>query len=375
MMSIFLTTLSGFNANTSAVGKKCGSEFIREIDGKNPGYLPDVPLSSRMNSHLLVLCLFALSLTPITSFAMVCKTQGAGETVIRADLDSTVAIPASVPDGDVVWRSERLNIQVECAKDGMPSVQEEVVLHLNPDNRHIGQGIRAGLSLAGVDYLQSGGRIGTGHYLPVCHEGAGNIGACPKVLFNLSFAVFIQKFGATPHSGVASDLLDYRVFQLDSGQGLDAVPGHSLDYRINNLGGLRFVACDAELQVVPENVDFGSIGIQQVAVGKVIERRPFSLITRRSCDSPFSLGARFKPVSGRLAGTYLVPTGNDGVGIRIVSARDDLLLRYNEPFHLADLLNDTASASVDFNAELIWHKANPTAGPFEAQVMVDLFYK
>lgn len=317
----------------------------------------------------------ALLLSPATSFALVCKTQGAGETTIRADLDSTVAIPASVPDGEVVWRSERLDIQVECSKDSMPSVQEEIFLYLNPDNLKVGQGVRAGLTLAGVDYLQSSGRISTGHYLPVCHEGVGNIGACPKTGFNLTFSVFIQKSGPTPYSGVASDLLDYRVFQLDSAAGADPLPGHSLDYRINNLSGLRFVACDAELQVVPETIDFGDIGIQQVAVGKVIERRPFSLVTRRNCASPFSLGARFRPVSGTLSGTHLIPTGNDGVGIRILSARDESVLPYNEPFHLADLLNDTQTASVDFNAELVWQKTNPKAGPFGAEVMVDLFYK
>lgn len=321
------------------------------------------------------LLLMLLLLSPATSFALVCKNQGTGETTLRADLESTVAIPASVADGDIVWRSERLDIQVECSKDGMPSVQEEIFLYLNPDNLKIGQGIRAGLTLAGVDYVQSGGRISTGHYLPVCHEGEGNIGACPKTRFNMPFSVFIQKSGPTPYSGVASDLLDYRVFQLDSAAGADPLPGHSLDYRINNLSGLRFVACDAELQVVPESVDFGNVGIQQVAVGKVIERRPFSLVTRRSCDSPFSLGARFRPVSGSLSGKLLIPKGNDGVGIRILSARDASVLPYNEPFHLADLLNDTQAASVDFNAELIWHKPNPKAGPFEAEVMVDLFYK
>lgn len=321
------------------------------------------------------LLLIVLLLNPATGFAMICKTQGTGETVVRADLESTVAIPASVAEGEVVWRSERQDIRVECSKDSMPSAREEIFLYLNPDNLQIGQGIRAGLTLTGVDHVQSSGRLSTGHFLPVCHEGAGNIGACPKAVFNLAFSVFIQKFGPTPYSGVASDLIDYRVFQLDGVAGINPVPGKHLDYRIANLGGLRFVACDAELQVVPESIDFGSIGIQQVAVGKVIERRPFSLITRRTCDSPFSLGARFKPVSGRISGKHLIPSANDGVGIRIVNARDDSVLPYNEPFHLVDLLNDTQAASVDFNAELVWQKSNPKAGPFDAEVMVDLFYK
>jgi type 1 fimbria pilin len=336
------------------------------------------PLRERARSHVFPstrALLLTLLLSPATCFALVCKTQGSGETTLHADLGSSVAIPTNVPEGEVVWRSERLELQVECAKDGMAATQEEIFIYINPENRHIGQGIRAGVTLEGIDHLQSSGRIRTGHFLPVCHEGEANIGACPKVGFNLAFSVFIQKFGPTPPSGVASNLQDYRVLQLDSGAGLNPMPDASLGYQINNLNGLRFVACDAELQVMPESVEFGNVGIQQVAVGKVIERRPFSLVTRRDCDSPFSLGARFKPVTGHVAGDYLIPAANNGIGIRILNSRDDSVIRYNEPFHLADLLGDTQAASVDFNAELVWQTQTPKAGPFEAEVMVDLFYK
>lgn len=319
--------------------------------------------------------LLALLLCPLPGFAMVCKLQGSGETTVRADLESTVAIAQNLAEGEVVWRSQRHDLQVECAKDGMPSVREEIHLNLNPDNLSIGQGIRAGITLGGIDYVRSSGRIATGQYLPVCRESEGNIGACPKARFNLVFSTFIQKFGPTPPSGVASDLVDYRMFQLGSASGVDSTADIGLDYRINNLSGLRFIACDAELQVLPQNVEFGNIGIQQVEIGKVIVRRPFSLVTSRNCASPFSLGARFRPVGGHLAGDLLVPTGNDAVGIRLRRANDESLLPYNEPFHLADLLSDSQSASVDFNAELLWRKKAPSAGPFEAQLMIDLFYK
>lgn len=332
----------------------------------------------RTCSHVLPsarVLLLALLLSPATCFALVCKTQGAGETTIRADLGSSVAIPSNVPEGEVVWRSERLDLQVECVKDGMAAAREEIFLYINPDNRLIGQGIRSGVTVAGIDYLQSSGRISTGQFLPVCREGEANIGACPKVVFNLGFSVFIEKFGPTPPSGVASEVNDYRVLQLDSGAGLNPLPGATLSYQINNLNGLRFIACNAGLQVLPETIEFGNVGIQQVAVGTVIERRPFALVTTRECDSPFSLGARFKPVTGTLAGDYLIPAANTGVGIRIVNRRDASILRYNEPFHLADLLGDNKAARVDFDAELVWQSKIPKAGPFEAEVMVDLFYK
>ncbi|RMT80643.1 fimbrial protein [Pseudomonas viridiflava] len=315
-------------------------------------------------------------LTPTPVFALVCKAQGTGETVIRGQMSSSVAIPASVADSEVVWRSEPLDIRVDCFKNGQQALQEEVFVYLNPDNLMIGQGIRAGLALNGVDYVQSGGRIATGQYVPACHEGDANIDQCPKTSFNLRFSVFIQKFGQTPPSGVASTLLDYRFFQLD-GAGQQPIPGRSLGYMIDNLTGLRFVACDAELQVVPETVEFGELPIQKVAVGRVFATQPFSLVASRACDSPFSINARFRPVGGSVsgAGDLLIPATNASVGIRIASAVNGNALRYNEPFHLAELLGETHASQADFNAELVWNTTRPNVGPFDAEVMVDLFYK
>lgn len=324
----------------------------------------------RWIGSFLLMALFG----PATAHALVCTAQDSGDTVIRDDLSSTVAIPASVPEGEVVWRSGRLNVKVICAREGQQAVQEEIFIHLNPDNLQIGQGIRAGLTINGIDYVHSAGRISTGQFLPVCHEGDDNIEACPRASFTLPFSVFIEKFGPTPPSGVASDLLDYRVFELAGGDGPGPIAGHSLSYTLNSLNGLRFVACDAELQVVPETVNFGSIGIQRVSVGKVFASQPFSLVANRSCDSPFSLNARWRPVSGTLAGNLLIPAMNPSLGIQIVTARG-ALMRYNEPFHLADLQGDDQSASMEFSAQLVWNNKNPSPGPFEAEVMVDLFYK
>ncbi|KAA8695874.1 Uncharacterized protein ALO80_03365 [Pseudomonas caricapapayae] len=329
-------------------------------------------LSARRCLHSIAVLLI---LNPTAVFALVCTAQGTGETEIHNDLSSTVAIPESTPDGEVVWRSEPLNIQVECAREGLQSVEEEIFVYLNPDNRVIGQGIRAGMTLQGIDHLQGSGRISTGSHLPTCHAGDGNVDNCPKVRFTLAFSVFIQKFGATPPTGVASDLLDYRFFQLGGATDSNRVPGRSLSYVINNLRGLRFVACDADLQVLPETVEFGDVAIHQVAIGKVIAAQTFSLLTSRTCDSPFSIDARFRPVTGNLSGDLLVPSGNDSLGIRIASAVNGQLLRYNEPFHLAELLGETNAASADFNAELLWNTNTPRPGPFNAEIMVDLIYK
>jgi hypothetical protein len=309
---------------------------------------------------------------PQAGMAMTCKTQGAGETVVRADLSSSVAIPATLPNGSVVWRSERLNLAVECARD-KPGPAEDVFVYLNPENLEIGQGIRAGVTLNGSDYLQSNGRIPVQQVLPACTDP--DLAACPKATFSLPFTVFIQKHGPTPPSGSASNLLDYRMFQIDSGNGMNPAPENNLNYVINNLSGLRFVACSAELRVMPETVEFGDVPMFNVRVGEVATFERFALATSRICTSPFSLNARFTPVSGTLSGDQLVPVNNDSIGIRITNARTNVPLRFNEPFHATDLLGENYSATADLNAELIWRKSEPTPGPFSAEVMVDLFYK
>ncbi|WP_296262227.1 MULTISPECIES: fimbrial protein [unclassified Pseudomonas] len=315
-----------------------------------------------------------LLLLPVTGMAMTCKTQGAGEAAIYADLSSTVAIPATLPDGRAAWRSERHHLVVECSRERFGPA-EDVVLYLNPDKQRIGEGIRAGITLNGVDYVHGSGPVATQHVLPACMEGVGNGPACPKAVFNLLFSVFIEKFGPTPPSGVASDLLDYRVFQIDSAQGMNPLPDNNLNYIINSLSGLRFVACNAELRVLPETVEFGIVPIQNVRAGEVATVRQFALATSRTCDSPYSLNARFTPVSGKLLGDVLVPVGNDSIGIRITRAPAHRPIRFNEPFHLIDLPDETYSGTTDFNAELVWQTRTPVAGPFSAQVMVDLFYK
>lgn len=324
-------------------------------------------------SHWCPTFLLAL-MVPATGMGMTCKTQGSGETAIYADLSSSVAIPATLPDGSAVWRSERLNVVVECSREASGPA-EDVVVYLNPENRQIGQGIRAGLTLNGIDYLQGNGRIPTQQVLPACSEGAGNIPACPKVNFNLPFSVFIQKYGPTPPSGAASDASDYRMFQIDSGNGMSPVPDNNLNYIINDLRGLRFVACNAQLRVLPETVDFGIVPIKNVRVGEVATFQRFALASSRTCDSPFSLNARFTPVSGRLSGDVLIPNDNNSIGIRITHAPAHRPIRFHEPFHIIDLLGDTYSGTADFNAELVWQTNTPVPGPFSAEVLVDLFYK
>lgn len=314
------------------------------------------------------LVLLALTvLAPASGLAMTCATRDGGQVESRLSPES-VAIPAGVADGTVVWRSRRIDVPLACHRDG-PGGEEEIVLHLNPDRVAAGTGVEIGLTLDGADHRRQSGILHTGVRAPACERNA----ECPSAFFNLAFSVFVEKRGETPYSGKASDQPDYRLFQVGGASG-PSLPGASFSYLFGNLAALRFIACEASLRVVPETVSFGEVAIAQVSVGSVIDSRPFALETRRDCESPFSLDARFRPVTGNLVGDVLVPVRNPGVGIRLRPADSEQALRYNEPFALSEL-HRTTDARREFLAELLWQAANPRPGPFEAEVMIDLFYK
>lgn len=326
-------------------------------------------------SHVLRGAVVLLLLVPSTAHSMLCSLEGSGETLLRGDFGPTLAIPATLPDGALLWRADEILRRVTCVKDNAQPASEEVVLQVNPMGQTLGTGVRAGITWNGVDYLQQTGHIATGAHLPACPTAGSAEPACAGVSLDLRLSVFLEKSGATPYSGQVSHQASYEVFRLGSHLD-DATPAStSLAYQLDNLAGLRFIGCDAQLQVMPETIDFGKVPMQDVAVNAVAATRTFTLLSSRACEASFSVAARFQPVSGVLTDNLLVPQGNDSVGIRISHADDAEVVPFNRYFHLADLLGDSPSAVSRFNAELVWRTPRPVPGPFSAELLIDLVYK
>lgn len=316
-----------------------------------------------------------LLLAPGSAHSMACSVEGSGETLLRGDFGASLAIPATLPDGAVLWRSEEIQRRVTCMKDTAQTQAEEVVLQVNPTARPLGAGVRIGITWQGVDYHQQAGHIATGAHLPACPAAGTAEPACAAVSLDLRLSVFLEKFGVTPYSGQVSHQASYEVFRLGSHLESATPVSSSLTYQLDNLAGLRFVGCDAQLQVLPENIDFGKVAMQDVEVGAVAATRTFTLLSTRACETSFSVDARLQAVSGVVSDKLLVPLGNDSVGIRVSRADDATVIPFNRYFHLVDLLRNTPSALSRFNAELVWRTARPLPGPFTAEVLIDLVYK
>ncbi|KVT68462.1 hypothetical protein WK54_29440 [Burkholderia ubonensis] len=323
-------------------------------------------------SKLLSLLLLLLAWLPATSFALSCKADdGANSVTITQALGTDLAVQADAPDGTIIWESEPRTVNIICADDTKFG-RESVYFYLNPANAVVGKGIRVGIRYNGVALTQSSGKYDTGHH---SWEGCdwANCKGWPSAKFSLTFSVFVEKYGATPGTGQATTQTSYRVFQLDGQGGLNAKPNANINYELTGLNNVRFVPCSPQLTVSPGTVNFGDVFGLRAVVGSVITTKRVNLNLQRACTTPYTVNARFTPTAGTIVDGLLVPEKNDSVGISILRASNQEKLPYNAWFRLTDMSGSTP-ASINLDTQLIWRK-KPVAGPFNAAIVIDMFYK
>lgn len=322
--------------------------------------------------HLLLAALCTCTALPATGYALACREDGSGSTVDIAPLGTALAVNADAPDGTIIWESGPRSTNVIC-KDDYNHGREEVYFYLNPASVSIGQGIRAGIRYNSVPITQSTGKYGTGFF----SDRGCNLSSCvgwDKARFTLNFSVFIEKFGTTPQNGQASQLTQYRVFQLDGIRGLNATPNSNLNYIVTGVNDIRFVPCAPDLTITPSVVNFPTPS-RKAQIGEVASTATFNLSLRKACDTPYTVNARFAttPGGGSLINGLLVPDNNSSVGISLYREDTSQTLAFNEWFALAQL-NASGQTRHDFRADLKW-RTLPVPGAFDAAVIVDMFYK
>jgi len=322
--------------------------------------------------HLLLAALCTCAALPATSYALACREDGSGSTVDIAPLGTALAGSADAPDGTIIWESGPRSTNVIC-KDDSNHGREEVYFYLNPANVSIGQGIRAGIRYKSVPITQSTGKYGTGFFSDRGCTWA-NCTGWDQARFTLNFSVFIEKFGTTPQNGQASNLTQYRVFQLDGIQGLNNKPNSNLNYIVTGVNDIRFVPCAPELTITPSVVNFPTPS-RKAQIGEVASTATFNLSLRKACDTPYTVDARFAttPGGGSLINGLLVPDNNSSVGISLSREDTSQTLAFNQWFALAKL-NASGQTRHDFRADLKW-RTLPIPGAFDAAVIVDMFYK
>jgi hypothetical protein len=307
--------------------------------------------------------LLLVALGPATSYALTCKAVNGEESIISS-IGTTIAVPADVPDGTIIWESDKIIANVRCTNDVEGAGSEIIYLWTDPAGLgSIGQGVRIGIRFKNTLY-RSAARIDTGE--KSCYSGPAWV--CSQD-FSLPFSVIVEKFGSVPVSGQASTLAQYRVFQLD---GANSIIKGNLNYIVSGLSNIRFVPCSPDLSITPSVVNFRRVYAGTAENGKVASSAKFTLGLNKSCDTPLTVEAKFTPASGSVIGGLLVPPNNNSVGIRLSRVDDGKALPFSKWFKLVDL--GRQPDSIDFNADLIW-RAAPVMGAFEAAVVVDMTYK
>lgn len=316
--------------------------------------------------------IFISSVSPAPAFALTCKNQSDGSAVIRESLNTELAIPADAPDGTIIWESEEYTANVKCMDEWNSSTAENIYLYTNPAKVNIGSGIRIGMRYKGASYTQSNTKVETGYN---AWYGCTSIWSCSGwwAKFPLKFTIFIEKFGPTPSSGKAIQLNEYRVFQLDGKNGLNNKPDSNVNYIISGLGNIRFIPCSPELTIIPSVINFRRALSSTAVTGQVASSANFKLDLLKTCDTPYTVNARFRPVTGSVINNLLVPSNNNSVGISLVREENNFPVPYNSWFKLASLTG-SGQSRIDFRADLIW-RGKPIMGEFKAEAQIDMYYQ
>ncbi|BAO62800.1 hypothetical protein PPC_3453 [Pseudomonas protegens Cab57] len=325
-----------------------------------------------LTRRFLPLLLWAGVAWPATSHALACVEDGTNSAITKEALGTALAIAADAPDGTIIWESGPRSAKILCKED-YEAGREGVYFYINPAKVSIGTGIRLGIRYNNQLITQSSGAFHTGFYSD--HGCAwANCQGWDKARFTLNFSVFIEKYGATPPTGQASQLTSYRVFQLDGKGGLNPRPNTNLNYVVTGMDSIRFVPCAPELTISPSVVNFPRHS-RKPSIGEVASSASFSLNLRKDCDTPYTVNARFAttPGGGSVINGLLVPPNNNSVGISLSRNDSQQPLPFNDWFTLQTLMGKGQSHD-EFRADLKW-RSEPIPGAFDAAVVVDMYYK
>ncbi|AZD86706.1 hypothetical protein C4K14_3884 [Pseudomonas chlororaphis subsp. aureofaciens] len=313
------------------------------------------------------------------SYALACKKDGtqANDAVM---INTTIAVPNSLPKDTVLWRSGYYSISVTCWQDrGGPS--EYVYFYLSPRDTgltQLGPDLELGVHLNGTD-LRCTQLERCRVQLPIsfdfCPVGSGCKDKAQT--FPLSFNFFLSKRSqpGPGKEGALTGAMTYPAFQLDGAGGMNVSPDSNFVMTLTGLNQLRYVACATTLSISPKTVNFGGITSTGAQTNKVIKEVPFSITAIKSCNSVYGLNAVLTPVAATAADGYtLVPSNNTSVGISLLKQPSRSAIPFNKEFTLVAPTRDQTVVNT-FLAQLKWRTSKPKLGKFNATATIDVFYK
>ncbi|AMS18427.1 fimbrial protein [Pseudomonas chlororaphis] len=326
-----------------------------------------------------LVCLALLLMLTQKSYALAClknNSQAADAIMIN----TSIAVPNTLPKDTVLWRSENQSISVTCWQDGTgPS--EYVYLYLSPRDRgftKLGPDLELGIGMGGED-LRCSQLPNCRLQLPIHFNGCSNEYGCKyqAKTSSLNFNFFLSK-KSPPSVGKEGSLTvvpTYPAFQLDGIGGINPKPDSNFIMTLAGLSNLRYIACSSTLFISLKTVDFGSIAALSAQADKVIKEVPFSITTLKTCNSAYGLNARLTPVAATAADGYtLVPNNNSSVGISLLKQQGRSAIPFNKEFTLVENSRDQVVVN-DFLAQLKWLTSKAILGKFNATATIDVYYK
>ncbi len=324
----------------------------------------------------LVFLTFFLSIP--YSYALKCKEYYDDRTSDWITIDTTTAIPSTLPEGTILWRQPTQTITVACWVDINGQGGEKIYFYTNPNDMDLGDDIEVGVTFQGKDYLYStlpGGKLDIGWYV----RGCPNESVCGiyKERKSMTYSIFFSKKSPASEGreGSLSPLPSYRAFQFDGKGGVRR--GKSYNLTIHGLDKFRYVPCASTVSISPSTINFGQISTSGAATGATIKETPFTITERRSCDSVYGVSGYLDPLNATLSfdEKTLIPTDNNSVGINILDLSDQTIIPFKREFVLTAKGAGSQYNSREFLARLKWMVGTPKLGEFNAGATLNIFYK
>lgn len=308
-----------------------------------------------------------------------------GETSQLNTINTTIAVPNTLPKNTVLWRSPEISLKITCWAD-QASLTENVYIYLSPDDpgyTKLGPDLELGVTMNGTDYYCDNGmdvyqgmcRKMLDWRIPGCSTNLG----CGKNYYqaDLTISFFVSKRSA-PSTGKEGSLSgvagNYGAFQFDGVGGLNP-RGNNFRMSVTGLNKLRYVACSSKLSVSPSTINFGSANPDFAVPGKTIREVPFSITASKTCNSVYGLNAMLKPINATTPDNYaIIPNNNKSVAISLLNGSNQSAVPLNKEFVLVQSSGDLVSVQ-NFIARLKWNTSKPILGEFRAGATIDVFYK
>ncbi|MBU4636607.1 fimbrial protein [Pseudomonas chlororaphis] len=324
-------------------------------------------------------CLALLLLLAQKSYALACKKDGtqASDVVM---INTTIAVPNTLPKDAVLWRSDNYSISVTCWQD-RGAGSEYVYFYLSPRDQgltQLGPDLELGIHLNGTD-LRCTQLERCRVQLPIKFDGCYDKSGCKDQAqtFPLNFNFFLSKKSqpGPGKEGALTGAATYPAFQLDGVGGMNSSPDSNFVMILIGLNRLRYIACSSNLVISPKTVDFGGIAAASAQADKVIKEVPFSITAIKGCTNAYGLNAKLTPVAATVADGYtLVPNNNASVGISLLKQQDRSAIPFNKEFTLVEFSRDQVVVN-NFLAQLKWRTNKAILGTFNATATIDVFYK